>query len=398
MLDGRLGWPFQIAMQMLAAVGKAYDADELIPVGSVHLGISGATMAAPGMRLLEKLVAHRARFAVPVTLNILSMNRQAVGTVPAIDVQEREQLRIAQACEALGARSTYTCNPFLLGIRPAREESVAWNESATAPYINAALGARTNREGATALASAITGLTPRYGMHVPRNRIGEIVVEVKDDIAGADAFSLLGGAIARASGDAIPVIEGLGRPPDLDEMTAFCAAFAAVSTGAMFHIVGVTPEAPTRAEALGRRSAATTVQIGRAALEAERQRHESARGEALDVVVIGCPHASLDQLQQIAAEIGDRRIDPAVTFLVQLGPDCAAAAETAGLAARLAASGVILLRDSCVHVAYDQIPQGRTLATDSLKLAYLMASHQVDVRLAPLRQCVRAAVVGRWTC
>jgi hypothetical protein len=28
----------------------------------------------------------------------------------------------------------------------------------------------------------------------------------------------------------------------------------------------------------------------------------------------------------------------------------------------------------------------------------LMASHQVDVRLAPLRQCVRAAVVGRWTC
>jgi predicted aconitase len=221
---------------------------------------------------------------------------------------------------------------------------------------------------------------------------------VEDDIAGTDAFSLLGGAIARASGDAIPVIEGLGRPPDLDEMTAFCAAFAAVSTLAMFHIVGVTPEAPTRAEALGRRSAATTVHIGRAALEAERQRHETARGEALDVVVIGCPHASLDQLQHIAAEIGDRRIDPAVTFLVQLGPDCAAAAETAGLAARLAASGVTLLRDSCVHVAYDQIPQGRTLATDSLKLAYLTASHQVDVRLAPLRQCVRAAVVGRWTC
>lgn len=398
MLDGRLGWPLQIAMQMLCAVGKAHDADQLIPVNSVHLGISGMTMAAPGMRFLEKLVTHRVRFAVPVTLNILSMARQAVGSVPAVGLQEQEQeqLRIAHACETLGARPTYTCNPFLLGIAPAREESVAWNESATAPYINAVLGARTNREGATALASAITGLTPRYGMHVPRNRIGEMVVDVEAGMSGADDFSLLGGAVARAAGGAIPVIDGLGRTPDLDEMTAFCAAFAAVSPLAMFHVVGMTPEAPTRSEALGGRSAATAMRIGRAALEAERRRHETARGDALDVVVVGCPHASLDQLRQVAAEIGDRRIDPSVKFLVQLGPDCAAAADTAGLSARLAASGAMLLPDSCVHVAYEQIPQGRTVATNSLKLAYLIGSHHLNVRLATLEQCVRSAITGRW--
>jgi predicted aconitase len=398
MLDGRLGWPLQIAMQMLVAVGKAYDADELIPVGSVHLGISGVTMASPGMRFLEKLVAHDVRFTVPVTLNILSIDRSAIGTVPAIGAQEQEQLRIVQACETLGARPTYTCNPFLVGVVPAPGESVAWNESATAPYVNAVLGARTNREGASALASAITGLTPRYGMHVPRNRFGGVVLELAADPAGADAFSLLGGAVGRAAGDAIPVIEGLARVPDTDEMTAFCAAFAAISPLAMFHIVGVTPEASTRADALGDRGAARHVRISPAVVEAERCRYETARGNSLDVVVIGCPHASLEQLREIAAEIAGQRIDPAVKFLVQLGPDCVALAETTGLAVRLVAAGITLLTDSCVHVAYDQIPQGCTLATNSLKLAYLTASHHVDVRLGTLRQCIRAAVAGRWTC
>jgi predicted aconitase len=396
MLGGRLGWPCQVAMQMLTAVGKAYDADALIPVGSVHLGISGMSMAVPGMRFLEKLVAHGARFAVPVTLNILSMDRDKVGTIPAIEAREQEQLRIVQACETLGARPTFTCNPFLLGITPARDESVAWNESATAPYINAVLGARTNREGATALASAITGLAPRYGMHVPGNRLGGIVVEVDGDLAGAGAFGVAGGAIGRVAGDAIPVIEGLSRRPSLDEMTAFCAAFAVVSPLATFHMVGITPEAPTRGEALGDRTDVAHIRIGPAELAAERLRHETARDSALDVVVVGCPHASLDQLHQIAAEIGERRIDPAISFLVQVSRDCADRAQAVGLAPRLAATGVTLLSDSCVHVAYDQIPHGRTLATDSLKLAYLTASHDVKVRLGTLRDCVRAAVAGRW--
>jgi predicted aconitase len=396
MLEGRRGWPSQIAMQMLCAVGKAYDADRLIPVSSVHLGISGMTMAAPGMRFVEKLMAHDVRFAVPVTLNILSMDRRTVGATPALADVEQEQLRIARACEALGARPTFTCNPFTLGIAPARDESVAWNESATAPYINAILGARTNREGASALASAITGLTPRYGMHVPDNRIAEIIVELDDELSGADDLSLLGGAVARAAGDRIPVIAGFGRPPDLDEMTAFCAAFAAISPLAMFHIAGVTPEAPTLSDALGGRTGSPRRRIGRAELEQERRRHETARSAALDVVVVGCPHASLAQLQHIAAAIGDKRIDPAVKFLVQLGPDCAAAAGAAGIAARLAESGVTLLPDSCVHVAYDQIQEGRTVATNSLKLAYMTASHHVDVRLGTLEQCVRAAVAGKW--
>lgn len=397
MLEGRFGLPSQIAMRMLTAVGSAYDAEELIPVGSVHLGISGMSMAEPGMRFLEKLVAHEAAFVVPTTLNILSMDRDAVGTVPAIRADEEVQLRIARASETLGAKPTYTCNPFLLGVAPRRNESVAWNESATAPYINSVLGARTNREGATALASALTGYTPNYGMHVPANRVGAALIEVTVPVSGADDFNVLGGAVARAAGARIPVVEGIQRPPSLDEWTAFCAAFAAISNLAMFHVVGITPEAPTRADAMGAAAPARPpMRIGAAELTHERARYETAREEALDVVAIGCPHASLDQVTAIADMIGSRSVDPKVSFVVQVNRDCAESANQTGLAQRLAAAGVTLLSDSCVHVAYDQIPQGRTLATNSLKIAYLTASHNVNVHFGTLDDCVRAAVAGRW--
>lgn len=396
MLEGRLGWPSQIAMRMLVAVGDAHDAEELIPVGSVHLGVSGMTMAEPGMRLLEKLAERGAKFVVPTTLNILSMERAAVGTVPAIRDREDVQLRIARACEAMGANPTYTCNPFLLGIQPARDESVAWNESATAPYINAMLGARTNREGATALASAVTGFTANYGMHVPRNRLGAALIEVTAPVSGSDDFSVLGGAVARACGTRIPVIEGFARPT-LDEMTAFSAAFAAVSPLAMVHIVGVTPEAPTRAAAMAPGIAPDPVRIDAAALAAERARHVTAKDDAVDVIAIGCPHASFEQVQEVADAVEGRRIDGKVRFLVQVSRDCAGRAAQSGLAQRLAAAGVTLQADSCVHVAYDEIPAGRTLATNSLKIAYLTASHDVNVRFGTLHDCVRAGVAGRWT-
>jgi len=250
LLGGKRGWPCQIAMRMLTAVGRAQDADGLIPVESVHLGLSGMSMAEPGMRFLETLAERGGKFVVPTTLNVLSLDRRSAGTQPELRARESVQLRIIAACEAMGGRPTYTCNPFQLGFLPRRETSVAWNESATAPYVNAVLGARTNREGATALASALTGYTANYGMHVPRQRLGSRLLAVETDVSGADAFGVLGGAVARAAGDRIPVIEGIERVPTMEELTAFSAAFAAVSSLPMMHMVGITPEAPTRADAM----------------------------------------------------------------------------------------------------------------------------------------------------
>lgn len=395
-LGGKLGWPQQIATRMLTAVGRAHAADRLIPVRSVHLGLSGASMGEAGMRLFEAIAAHGGRFVVPTTLNILSVDRQTVGALPHLREMEDVQLRIAKACEAMGAVASYTCNPFLLGVLPERGTSVAWNESATAPYVNGMLGARTNREGATALASALTGLTANYGMHIARNRLGSRLIVVEAPVQGADMFNLLGGAVARAAGPHIPVIEGIDHQPTLDEMTAFCAAFAAISPLPMMHIVGVTAEAPTRSDALVPDHHADVVRIDASMLEQEAGRYNTADDTALDVVAIGCPHASVAQVREISETLGDGSVADTVRFWVQVNHDCAAEIDRTGLAVRLKQRNVTVLSDSCVHVAYDEIPPGRTLATNSLKIAYLTASHGVKVRLGSLEQCIQSAVAGRW--
>ena len=301
MLDGRTGWPQQVAMRLLVAVARAFDAPRLIPVASVHLSLSGVSVGEPGRRLFEDLVARGGRFVVPTSLNVLSLDRRtSAASAPPPDAT---QLAIARACETLGGRPTYSCNPFLLGIVPAPGESVAWNESATAPYINGVLGARTNREGATALASALTGYTAEYGMHVAAARRGGMAIEVDVPVAGADAFAVLGGAVGHACGARIPVIAGLRRTPTLDEFTAFCAALAAVSPVAMFHMVGITPEAPASLDGLG-----PAVRLDARALDDETARHSTATGERVDLVAVGCPHASLEQVEEVAVLVGDAHV------------------------------------------------------------------------------------------
>ena len=396
MLDGRHGWPQQLGMQLLTAVARAFDADTLIPVASVHLSLSGVSVGEPGLRLFESLAGRGGHFVVPTTLNVLSADRRSVGRTPALHAKEQMQLGILDACKRMGALTTCSCNPFLLGFNPAFGESVAWNESASAPYVNAVLGARTNREGATALASALTGYTVEYGMHVEANRRGSVIVEVDAaGVQGSDAFAVLGGAVARACGGRIPVIEGIAARPTLDEFTAFCASFATVGPLAIFHMAGITPEAPTRDAALCNEPVSTT-RITRADLDAESALYSTARNDRVDVVAVGCPHASIEQIREVADAVGSAQVHPDTLFVVQTSAVIAAQAAAEGLADRLADARVELTADTCVHIAFREAPPGATLATNALKIAYLSASHDINVRFGSLRQCVRAAIAGRW--
>ena len=390
MLDGGRGWPMQVAMRLLVAVGRAFDADRLVPVASVHLSLSGVSVGEPGRRLYGQLVERGGRFVVPTTLNVLSLDRREGGRDPSHAALEATQLGISGACEAMGAEPLYSCNPFVHGRLPKRGEAVAWNESATAPYINGVIGARTNREGATALASALTGFTARYGMHLDEARRGDFAIAVDAPVDGADAYAVLGGAVGRLAGSRVPVLEGIEREPTLDEYTAFCAALAAVGPAATFHIAGITPEAPDGLPP------GPVARLDARALADETRRHSTARGERVDVVAVGCPHASIGQLREIAASVAGRRVHPGTRFVVQTSAFIASEAEGDGTAATLRDAGVELSADTCVHISYRQAPAGSVLATNSLKIAYLTGSHDVGVRFGPLEACVDAATSGRW--
>ena len=392
MLDGDKGWPLQIAMKMLTAVGAAADAPDLIPVTSTHLVIDGTALGEAGRDFLERLVDEGGRFAVPASINAIAVDRTKTGMTDA----ERDQIRMLEACEKMGALPSCSCNPFIQGLLPAFGEHVAWSESATAPFVNSVLGARTNREGATAVASALTGLTPRCDMHVDENRRGEILLRVSADISGVDRFSLLGALAGRLAGDRIPVLDGIATPPSVDEYVAFGAAFAIHGAVAMFHIAGITPEAPDVDSVFDGPPPDATL-IDEDAIAAEHARTANGRAGPVDIVSIGCPHASIGQLRDAAAMLEGGEASRDVTFYIHTNRSTWDMAEAEGVIDTLTGAGVSVTADNCAVVSYDRVPAGSRMATNSAKMALFARSvSDAEILFGTTADCIAAGISGQW--
>lgn len=389
MLDGARGPALRLAMRILHAVGHAHDAPDLIAVRSAHVGLSLSSLGEAGVELLESLTAAGAHFAVPTTTNVLSVGREEALEQATPDAAL--QGRALAALVRLGAIPSCSCNPFVQGHAPRAGDSVAWSESASAPFVNGVLGARTNREGATALASALTGLTPRYGMHLDECRRGGMlfsVTAVPEDVAG---FSLLGAAIGRRCESRVPVLLGMRPSPPNDCLYAFCAALATYSSVATFHMVGVTPEAPTL-QAVFPDGAPNAIVVDDAARCDERERVNRFDPECAEVVVIGCPHASVGQLAEIAALLAGRGVAPGRRLVVHTNAEVLEAARHAGTLGVLEAAGVEVTVGTCTYVATSGLPPGTRLATDSAKMAFLMASRGLATAVATTGECVGVVV------
>lgn len=406
MLDGGHGAAVRQAMQILYAVGLAKQAPCCIPVRSAHVGLSVTTLRDAGVHWLESLADSGAKVRVPTTTNVLSIDREAVDADPQGDAGL--QRRALHALARMGAAATCSCNPFSQGYLPAPGESVAWSESATAPFVNGVLGARTNREGATALASALTGITPCYGMHRTAERRATVAFRVTAAVAGLDGFHLLGAVVARRCAGKIPVLVGLPASIEQDDLYGFCAAFATYSPLAMFHMVGVTPEAPTLQAALTggtaagqpggdaaaapdlHRIQAGAIDIGGRDLEDQRKAVDGLDGQPADVAVIGCPHASLAQLREIALLMHGRAVGRGKIFFVHTNAVVKAEAVRLGLLEKLVQAGVKVTCDTCVYTSLDRLAPDSRLLTNSSKMAFLMSSRGLSTALASTADCVRA--------
>ena len=393
MLDGEKGWPLQIAMQMLTAVGAALDATDMVPVTSTHLVIDGTALGEAGRDFLERLVDEGGRFSVPASINAIAVDR----TKANMSTVEQDQIRMLRACEKMGALPSCSCNPFIQGILPAFGEHVAWSESATAPFVNSVLGARTNREGATAVASALTGLAPRCGMHLDENRRGEILLRIETDISGVDRFSLLGALAGRLAGDRIPVLDGIKSTPNTDEYVAFGAAFAIRGAAAMFHIAGVTPESPDLEAALGGGAPVEEFVIDEAAISGEHAATANGTTGPIDIISIGCPHASIEQLRDAAAMLNEGHASRDVRFYIHTNRSTWDIAKAEGVIEVLTGAGVSVTADNCAVVSYDRVPPGARLATNSAKMALFARSvSDAEILFGTTADCIAAGISGVW--
>jgi predicted aconitase len=296
MLAGQDGEGTRTAMELLVALGDIYEAKRLIPISSAHLsGVSYKTIGEGGIEFLESLSTNT-RVSVPTTLNPAGMDRQRwreMGISPRF--ADRQQ-HIIRCYERLGVQTDCSCTPYLGSNVPRRGQTLAWAESNALSFANSVVGARTNREGGPgALAAAIVGRTPEYGLHLDENRAPSIIVEVELDQVD---YSLLGQSVGAAVGSRVPLFRGIA--PSIDELKSLAAAMAAAGSVALFHVEGITPEAGAFDLHMVER-----MTVGGRDLEAARDRVDTGRDPEL--IALGCPHLSVQEIRDLAARLSPRR-------------------------------------------------------------------------------------------
>ena len=394
MLEGAQGEGVRKAMEIVVALGTIYGAEDLVPVSHVQVsGVSYKNLGDAGLEFLREWAAEGARVRVPTTLNPAGMDLhhwRELGFSPDFATQQQAVL---DAFLAMGIHATCTCTPYLVGYVPRLGDHIAWGESSAISYANSVLGARTNREGGPgALAAAIVGRTARYGLHLDENRAPQFLVDVRCPVQSESDWSALGYIVGKRVANGVPYLRGIDPAScDSTHLKLFGASAAASGAVALYHIEGVTPEAknPNSQVSKLKEIVIESLDEGYAALD-------SAPNDWIDLVWIGCPHASLEEIEQIADRLDGRQVKSAlwITAAHQVREE----AQSRGLLTRIEASGGRIVSDTCLIVAPVEALGFRSIATNSGKGAFYGPSHaHVAVHFGPLDRCVEAAINGKWT-
>ena len=387
MLAGEEGYAVQKNMQILTALGDIFGADKMIPVSSVQVaGVSYYNLGDAGLEYLETLANKGARTRVKTTLNPAGMDLENWRELGIDEEFARKQERVIQAFVRMGVIPSCTCTPYLVGNEPGRGEHIAWSESSAVTYANSILGAMTNREGGpSALAAAITGRTPSYGMHIEDNRKPKVRVKIDTKLAAVADFGALGYAVGKKIGPKIPLFEGFPDVP-VEQLKSLCASIATYGGTALFHIDGTTYK--------GREAPPENITITHADIEAALRALNDETAQ-VDFVALGCPHCTLDEIKQIAGLLEGKKVTR--EFWICTARQTMKEAEEMGYAQKIHAAGAKFACDTCMAVA----PlKGRftVLATDSAKACYYgRGTNDFKTRIGSVEECVNAAVTGNWS-
>ena len=383
-------------MGIVLAVAEAAGAERLLPVASAH--VDGCLYhGQASLDFAERLASAGARVAVPTTLNVGLVDLLHPDRFRGDPEEAVRGGRLMGLYASMGCRPTWTCAPYQLPeARPAFGEHVAWAESNAIVFANSVLGARTDRYGDFIdVCAAITGRVPDAGLHRDEHRRARVVFRLRDvpeRVLGEDVlYPVLGHLVGQRAGTRVPAIEGL--PPDTseDRLKALGAAAASSGAVALFHAVGVTPEAATLPDALGGSEPGEIAEVGPDDLRDALEDLSTTRGDRLDAVSLGTPHASEKELAHIAELVTSD--PPAIPLFVNTGRDVL---ERSGRRGDLERAGVRLVTDTCTYIAPVMDAGTEVVMTNSGKWAYYAPGNiGVEVVFGSLVECVRSAALGR---
>lgn len=302
MLDGEAGEVKERLFRLLVRLGDIYGAKKMIPVGSVQVaGVSYKSIGEPGTAFLEDMAAKKAKAQVLTFLNPAGMDLENYKELGFPEDFAKNQLRIIQAFKEMGIVITSTCTPYLAGNLPRFREHIAWSESSAVSFSNSVIGARTNREGGpSALAASICGRTPEYGLHLWENRQPTVKINVNADLSFSADYGALGYLVGKKVKNKIPFFTGITNA-NTDHLKALGAAMAASGAVALYHIEELTPEAD-----LVDKEVSETITVEQKDIN---DTYETlSEGSEPDIVILGCPHASLREIATLSEKVKGKQL------------------------------------------------------------------------------------------
>jgi predicted aconitase len=416
MLDGRRGKATQKAMDLLVRYANALGAERFVDTRNVA-GVPGS--ANP---FLQNYYQDKDGGGYDAIFSYFDLDSDELVDVPRAEVHtchlqgggdplhwetlgmapavfethaRREAFAISRGVEILK-----TCTPYLAGNVPAKGEHCAWMESSAVIYCNSVLGARTNTEGRESTSAAmLTGKIPDWGLHQARHRHASHRVEVEVDVESVMDWGMLGYFVGDRVQERIPALIGRMHPPEIVRLKHFGAAASSSGGVEMYHIVGVTPEAETEEMAFGGLAPSETIVYGAAERRAVYdQLNANARTLDVDYVMLGCPHAALEQLREAALLLEGRRVSPKVSLWIFTSRAVRTEADALGYTDAIARAGGVVMTDTCSAFAQAIPPGTRVAALDSAKQAhYLPAILGIEAWFGSTHDCIAAAVTGRWS-
>jgi predicted aconitase len=415
MLDGAGGIAQQKAMELLVRYAEALGAERFVDTKNIA-GVPGSSTL-----FLQKYFEEQAGDgSFEAVFSLYDLDAAEVMSVPAatgncchlqggMDLKHWTDLGMSP--EAMqhqrddevelvrhGVRIMKTCTPYLAGNLPAKGEHCAWMESSAVVYCNSVIGARTNTEGRESTSAAmLTGKIPDWGFHRDEHRYATHLIEVETPVETVMDWGMLGYFIGYKVEENIPVLTGAIRQADPLRHKHFGAAAASSGGVEMYHIVGVTPEAESLEMALGGRKPALTIRYG----DKERRRvyetlNANGRDKNVDYVMLGCPHASIDQFREVTRLLDGRKIKTHLWMFTSRAVKTVA--DVSGFTKKIEESGGLVMTDTCSAIAR-AVPKGtKVVALDSAKQThYLPAMVDVQAWFGTTEDCINAALTGRWT-
>jgi len=378
MLEGEYGWACQICMKILVKLGELYGATRLIPITSAHIsGVSYKTIGDASIEFLRSLAEEKAKTKVFSTLNPSSIDPHLTDRLPQKLAEKQKE--ILELYSSMNAKISLSCTPYY-EFSPRKGSHLAWAESSAVVYANSVLKAWTNREGApSALASAILGKTPNYGVHQPENREPNILVKVSAGLSNEVDYGALGYYVGKIVRDKNPLFKGL-KNFSLDYLKQLGAAMATSGMTNTFYYN----------EKMKANNITEKIEVEKHAINSIFEEFSLESKGSVNMVFIGCPHCSLEEIKTLANLVKGKKLRDNVEFWVcvsrhvkQLGKKFVDV---------LRASGATVLTDTCAVVTWTEKLGIKKIMTNSVKAAhYLPAMNGAEVFLGSMKDCVRIA-------